>query len=361
MIEYEDLKLANGPFESELIQKAIEVIKSGHYILGEQVNKFEDEFANYLGVNSVIGVGNGTEAIALAFEALALPERSEVIMPANAYIASIFSVIRVGLKPVLVDPDINTCLLSPDSIEQHITKKTKAILPVHLYGLPCEIDRIMQIASDNNLYVVEDCAQAHGAMVNNKYVGNFGNCGAFSFYPTKNLGGLGDGGAITCNDEEMTSKIKKIINYGSLNRYSNDIIGTNSRLDEIQAAFLIVKLKYLEKINEHKGKLAKIYNSNLNEYFIKPLSVNYGHRIYHIYNVRHPRRDDLKQFLESKKIKTDIHYPLPPYKQKALQGIIKGEFPVSDGIHNTTLSLPLSYMHTEDDIYRVCEIMNSFR
>ena len=260
---------------------------------------------------------------------------------------------------MLVEPDIHTYNIDPLKIEEKITKNTKAIMVVHLYGKACDMEPIMQIAGKYKLPVIEDCAQAHGAMYKGQKVGTFG-IGAFSFYPTKNLGALGDAGAITTNDQEKKDLFMALRNYGSKIKYQNDYIGYNSRLDEIQAGLLSVKLKYLDKINRHKRDLAAIYLKELKDDFIKPSVSSDYFDVYHIFNIRHPKRDELKEYLLKNDIKTDIHYPIPPNKQKAMEGIIIGEYPISEEIHRTTLSLPISFGHTEDDIYKVVETINKF-
>jgi len=265
------------------------------------------------------------------------------------------------LKPILVEPNIATYNIDADKIEEKITPHTKAIMVVHLYGRVCEMDKISAICKKYNLKLIEDCAQAHGARYKNKKAGSFGDFGAFSFYPTKNLGCLGDGGAVNCNDDELMKKIKKLRNYGSEKKYYNDVIGFNSRLDEVQAGFLSIKLKKLNEINAHKNKLAKIYYDNLKDDFIKPLQHKDYFHIYHIFNIRHERRNKLQEFLLKNNIKTEIHYPVSPHKQKAMREILSGKnYPISEEIHNTTLSLPISYFHNENDILKVSEVMNKF-
>jgi dTDP-4-amino-4,6-dideoxygalactose transaminase len=259
-------------------------------------------------------------------------------------------------------PNIGTYNINETLIEGRITGKTKAVMPVHLYGRMCNMKSIMDIAQRYKLRVIEDAAQAHGASLDGKKAGAWGDLTAFSFYPTKNLGALGDGGAVTTNDPDLSRKLKILRNYGSRNRYYNELIGVNSRLDELQAGFLRIKLKLLDKINQHKNRLASIYNNELSETkFIKPLVDKDYFHVYHIYNIRHQDRDRLKAYLESKGIKTEIHYPLAPNKQKAMAGILDHEStPVAEEIHNTTLSLPISYAHSEADITNVCKALNDF-
>jgi dTDP-4-amino-4,6-dideoxygalactose transaminase len=284
-----------------------------------------------------------------------------VIVPSNTYIATILSIVHCGLKPVLVEPDIKTYNIDPKKIEDKITSKTKAVMVVHLYGKSCEMDPIVETCRKHNLRLIEDCAQSHGAQYKGKNTGTFGNFGAFSFYPTKNLGALGDAGGVTTNDGELANKITKLRNYGFGKKYYNDFIGYNSRLDEVQASFLIVKLKKLKMINSHKRELASLYHENLKEDFIKPVVDPDFKDVYHIYNVRHAERDKLREYLLKNEIKTEIHYPLPPHKQKAMEGIIKEKyFPISEKIHETTLSLPCSFGHSREQIMKVIEVMNKF-
>jgi dTDP-4-amino-4,6-dideoxygalactose transaminase len=359
-IEYENLKKVNEPVFADLKTSFENTLESGWYILGKNVRNFEESFSKYLGVENCVGVASGLDALTLSLMAFEFPKGSEVIVPSNTYIATILSITQNGLVPVLVEPDIKTYNINPNKIEEKITAKTKAIMPVHLYGKVSDMGPIMDLARKYGLKVIEDCAQAHGAMYKGKKAGTFGDFGAFSFYPTKNLGALGDAGAVTGNDPDLASKIRALRNYGSGEKYHNTYTGINSRLDEVQAGFLSAKLPRLDEINEHKRKLAKIYNDNLSEGFIKPVVDPDYYDIYHIYAIRYRNRDELKTHLLKNNIKTEVHYPLPPHKQKAMHGIIKGEYPISEEIHNTILSLPISYAHTEADIYKVVEVMNEF-
>jgi len=361
MIEYENLAKLNKPFFAEYEQKFKETLESGWYILGNNVKKFEEEFASFCNSKHCVGVANGLDALTISLNSLNLRKGSEVIVPSNTYIATILSILHNGLVPILVEPDITTYNIDASKIEEKISKNTVAIMVVHLYGKMCEMDKIQTIAKKYNLKVIEDCAQAHGASYKAIKAGNWGDLGAFSFYPTKNLGALADAGAITTNQLNLTEKIKALRNYGSSIKYANDLVGFNSRLDEIQAAFLSIKLKHLDKINEHKKNLALIYSNHLKSDFIKPVThIDYTD-VFHIYNIRHIKRDELKQHLEKNNIKTEIHYPIAPNKQKAMIGILDlQQTPIAEEIHKTTLSLPISYYHTEDDIFKVIEVMNKF-
>lgn len=360
MIEYENLSRLNEPFFDEYQKNFQEVLKSGWFIMGNQVREFENEFAKYCNVSHCVGVANGLDALTLALRAFDFKEGSEVIVPSNTYIATILSILNNNLKPILVEPDINTYNIDPKKIEEAITPKTVAIMVVHLYGKCCQMDDVLSISTNYNLKVIEDCAQAHGARFKEKKVGDFGHYGAFSFYPTKNLGALGDAGAVTTKDEALKQKISLLRNYGSEKKYHNDIVGVNSRLDEVQAGFLRIKLKSLDRINEHKRQLASIYTKELKQDYIKPVVHDDYFDVYHIYNIRHPKRDAVKDYLLNNSIKTEIHYPIPPHQQKAMRGFFAGSYPISETIHATTLSLPISFFHTQEDVYRIVEILNKF-
>lgn len=361
MIEYENLGKLNQPFEDAYKTAFERVQKSGWFVLGKEVKSFEEAFAKYCGVSECVGVANGLDALVIALRVLELEQGSEVIVPSNTYIATILAIVQAGLNPVLAEPDINTYNIDPKTIRKAITSKTKAIMPVHLYGKCCDMEAIMSIAKEHNLFVIEDAAQAHGAKQNGKSVGSFGHLSAFSFYPTKNLGALGDAGAVTTNDEALAAKVRMFRNYGSSKKYYNEVVGYNSRLDEMQAALLSEKLKALDSINEHKRKLADIYHSGLRNDFIKPVRAKEFFDVYHIYNIRHEKRDELKAFLQKNEIGSDIHYPVAPVNQQAMKGILDTQAtPIAEEIHRTTLSLPISYFHTEQDIETVVKIMNSF-
>lgn len=362
VIEYEDLKKVNQPFFEDFKKSFSDTLNTGWYILGSNVQKFEEEFSKYVGSKYCIGVASGLDALILSLRAFEFPQDSEIIVPSNTYIATILAIVHNNLKPILVEPDIRTYNIDPIEVEKKITSKTKAIVVVHLYGKACDMGEICRLAENYDLKIIEDCAQAHGAMYKNKIVGSFGDFGAFSFYPTKNLGALGDAGAITTDDPKLASAVRKLRNYGSGTKYYNEIIGFNSRLDEVQAGFLSIKLSKLNEINEHKRKLANLYLKNLKNEFIMPLIQPDYYDVYHIFNIRHPERDKLRKYILENGVKTEIHYPVPPHRQKALEGIIGPEekYPVSELIHSSTLSLPISYGHTENDIMKVIEIMNQF-
>ena len=360
-IDYENLQKLNAPFFEEYTKSFDNVLKSGWYILGQNVKNFEEEFATYNNAKHCIGLASGLDAITLSLAAFNFDNGSEVIAPSNTYIATILSILQNNLKPVLVEPDINTYNIDPKKIEAAITSKTKAIVVVHLYGKSCDMEPIVALCKKHGLKLVEDCAQSHGATYKGIKTGTFGEFGAFSFYPTKNLGALGDAGAIVCNDTDLDKKIRRLRNYGSDVKYYNEVVGYNSRLDEMQAAFLSIKLRKLDEINAHKRKLASIYLNELKSDFVKPVVHTDYVDVYHIFNIRHQKRDELKEYLLKNDIKTEVHYPVSPSKQKALQGLLdQYEFPISEEIHRTTLSLPISYFHTEEDVNRVVEVMNKF-
>ncbi|WP_027327695.1 DegT/DnrJ/EryC1/StrS family aminotransferase [Helicobacter pametensis] len=355
MIEYENLYKSNQKLFEEYCKSFEDFLQSGWFVLGNQVSEFEKEFASFVGSKHCIGVASGLDAMILAIDALGLDQGSEIIVPSNTYIATIMAIIRNGMKPVLVEPDILTYNIDPQKIEEQITSKTKALLIVHLYGKPAKMDVIQQICQQHKIALLEDCAQAHDARFKDRQVGSFG-IGCFSFYPTKNLGALGDGGAITTDDDDLAEKLKALRNYGSHQKYNNQYLGYNSRLDEIQASFLRKKLKLLSQITTHKRKLASLYLKELaSSCYILPSQDPDCFDVYHIFNIRHPQRNQLREYLLHSGIMSEIHYPIPPHRQKAMHGYIQGKYPISEEIHNTTLSLPIAFFHTEEEIYQVID------
>lgn len=357
MIEYENLAKTNSQFIKSYKKHLDIFFDDGWYILGKHVNLFEQEYAKFIGTRFCISVASGLDAMIIAIEIQDFPKGSEIIVASNTYIATILAIIRSGHTPILVEPDLETYNINPLLIEKSITKKTKGIIVTHLYGRPCEMNAINKIINDYNLVLFEDCAQAHGADYMDKKVGSFG-IGCHSFYPTKNLGALGDGGAITFDNEEIFEKIKAFRNYGSNVKYQNKYIGLNSRLDEIQALFLNIKLKSINKINDKKIELAKIYDRELSNQLIKPKFFKNEKHVFHIYNIRHKKRDVIKSELKKMEIITDIHYPIPPHSQEGYKANLKGDYPVSNEIHNTTLSLPISFSHSKKDILKVANCIN---
>ncbi|MFD1769672.1 DegT/DnrJ/EryC1/StrS family aminotransferase [Sphingobacterium suaedae] len=360
MIAYEDLQKVNEPFFPAFHSAWKRVLESGWYILGKEVEQFEGNFATFCGSSYCIGVASGLDAMILSFQHFKFKAGDEVIVPSNTYIASILSIVHAGLKPVLVEPDITTYNIDPSKIEEALTPRTRAILVVHLYGKMCDMAPILQIAQKHDLRIVEDCAQAHGAKYQGQSAGTFGDFGAFSFYPTKNLGALGDAGAVTTNDPVLAESIKTLRNYGSRIKYTNEVIGHNSRLDELQAAFLSIKLKRLDEITRHKQRLASLYASGLKDDFILPCIQAGFEDVFHIFAIRHPRREALRGYLADRGIKTEVHYPIPPNGQKALRETVQGNYPLAEEIHKTVLSLPISFGHTESEILQVIDVMNKF-
>ena len=361
-IDYENLYHLNKPYLEQYKQSFSEVLNSGWFILGKKVEAFEKEFAAYLKAPEFIGLASGLDALELPLIAMDFPEPSEVIVPSNTYIATINAIINTGHTPVFVEPDMLTYNIDPKKIEEKITSKTKAIMIVHLYGKPCEIDEIMALCKKHDLKLIEDCAQSHGAMYKEKMTGTFGQVGAFSFYPTKNLGALGDAGAIICKDEHFYQKLKALRNYGSEKKYYNQLVGRNCRLDELQASFLNVKLPFLEKMNLHKIALADRYNQLLNNKIQKPLFFDNGSHVYHIYNILVENRDDFQKYLKEKGVETLIHYPVAPHLQEGYQQFFKHEkYPITEKIHAKTLSLPISFATTFAEVEEICSKINDFQ
>ena len=365
MIPFLDLKAINAQYRTELIDACTKVIDSGWYIQGNECKEFEVEFANYCGTKYAIGVANGLDALILILRAYKelgfMKDGDEVIVPSNTYIASILAISQNNLVPVLVEPDINTYLIDPTKIEEKITSKTKAILPVHLYGQTCEMDKINEIAKKYNLKVIEDSAQSHGAFYKNKRSGNLGDASGFSFYPGKNLGALGDGGAVTTNDEELALAIKALGNYGSHKKYENLYKGTNSRLDEMQAAMLRVKLKYLDEEVKKRREIANYYLENIkNDTIILPIVRAEDNHVWHLFVIRTNKRDELQKYLLDNGIQTLIHYPIPPHKQNAYKEWNNESYPISEQIHDKVLSLPISGVQNLEDTKKIVQVINDF-
>ena len=329
--------------EEEVLEKLAQFFNKGRYILGDEVKLFELDFANYIGAKHCVGVGNGLEALFLALKALDIGCGDEVLVPSNAYIASVLAISHTGAKPVFVEPDIATFNIDANQIEDKINTRTKAIMPVHLYGLISDMPKIMDIARSHNLFVIEDCAQAHGASVNGQKAGSFGDINAFSFYPTKNLGAFGDAGAITTNRPDLAEKVSMLRNYGSEERYQNKLIGYNSRLDEIQAAILNVKLKYLDSWNEKRREIVKKYAQIFSKRnWVFPTEPEGYYHVYHQYVVMSDNRENDIMALEKEGYKCLIHYPIPPYRSEAYKEEFKNEvFPIADDLANKVFSLPV--------------------
>ncbi len=360
MIEYENLSKSNEIFMAELEKAASKVIRSGWYVLGEEVSAFENEFAAYVGAKYCLGVGNGLDALTLSIESLGLPHGSDILVASNTYIATILAIVRAQHRPVLVEPDVRTYNIDPAQLADRLTANTKAICVTHLYGKACRMDAVCHFANEHGLRVIEDCAQSHGAKLAGRTTGTFGDAGCFSFYPTKNLGGLGDAGAVVTNDASLADRIRHLRNYGSNKKYINRYVGANSRLDEMQAALLRVKLRHLDKITEYKCSLAERYFANLPDKIIQPYRSVDETDVFHIFAIRCVHRDSLRQMLLDNGVKTEIHYPVPPHHQDAMKGILSGSYPIAEELHSTELSLPISYGTTMDEVQRVCEIVNNF-
>ncbi|QNG30985.1 DegT/DnrJ/EryC1/StrS family aminotransferase [Synechococcus sp. LTW-R] len=365
MIKFLDLESINRRFDRHFKDSFDKFLKQSWIVLSDELKSFEHNFANYLGVKHCIGVGNGLDALEIVLECWNIGAGDEVIVPANTYIATWLAITRVGAVPIPVEPDISTFNIDPERIEERVTDKTKAILVVHLYGLPCEMNKIKQIANKYSLKILEDAAQAHGASANGVRCGNLGDAAAFSFYPGKNLGCLGDGGAISTNDDILARKARLTRNYGSELKYYNDIPGRNSRLDELQASFLNCKLPYLNADNNHRNMIASVYMQNIKEGVNirlpgKPISEYY--HAWHLFVILCPFSDQLSDYLRGMNIQTMKHYPLPPYKQKAYAGLhIDPEmYPVSNFIHDNCLSLPIGPTVTSEQALYVCACINEF-
>ncbi len=355
------------PMEHELdgeLRAAFErVYTRSWYIDGVEDKAFEKAFAEYCNVKYCVGVGNGLDALMLALKALDVKEGDEVIVPSNTYIATALAVTYVGATPVFVEPDIRTFNMDPSRIEDAITEKTKAIMPVHLYGQACDMDPIMDISKKRSLFVIEDCAQAHGATYKGKVVGSFGDAAGFSFYPGKNLGALGDAGAVVTNNKALEEKVRALSNYGSDYKYHHIYKGHNSRLDEMQAAFLTAKLFHLDRMNEERRRIAQKYLSGINNPKVElPYIREDCVPVWHIFGIRCKNRDELEAYLKGKGIGTNKHYPIPMHLQECYKdlGFKEGDYPISEEISATELSLPMYYGMMEEEIQYVIDAVNSF-
>lgn len=370
MIPFLDLKKINQQYREQLIQACTDVIDSGWYIDGTALENFEQDFAAYCGTRYAIGVANGLDALILTLRAWIelgfIQLGDEVIVPANTYIASILAISANGLVPVLVEPDEHSFNIAPKNITLAITAKTKVILAVHLYGQLADMPAIMQIAQQHNLLVLEDAAQAHGAAINGKKAGAWGNAAGFSFYPGKNLGALGDAGAITTNDEQLASMLQALRNYGSHEKYKNLVKGVNSRLDEMQAAMLSVKLKFLEQDIAHRRQIAQLYLSEINNPLIQlpSLSINAEQaeqHVWHLFVIRSAHRQPLQDYLLTHGVQTLIHYPIPPHQQAAYSEWHQLSFPITEQMHEIVLSLPMSPVLTIEEAQTVIRLCNQFK
>lgn len=366
MIKFLDLQKINDQYSAEFREAFARVLKSGWFILGKEVEKFETEFAEYCGTKYCIGVANGLDALILIIEGYKqlgfMKEGDEIIVPSNTYIASILAISKAGLTPVLVEPDPVTFLIDPTKIEEKITDKTKAILPVHLYGRLCDMSAIQKIANKYHLKIIEDSAQSHGAVLNGKRSGNLGNASGFSFYPGKNLGAIGDAGAVTTNDGELAETLKALRNYGSHKKYENIYRGINSRLDELQAGLLSVKLKYLDAETNIRRNIAERYNAEIFNIKITlpQLPADRNEHAWHLYVIEVSERESVQLYLAEKGVQTLIHYPIPPHKQMAYSEWNDFSYPISEKMHREVLSLPISPVMTNEEVTKVVEAVNSF-
>lgn len=369
MIPFLDLKSINAQYRAELIEACTRVIDSGWYISGNELFQFEENFAAYCGTQYCVGVANGLDALILTLRAWIelgrLKAGDEIVVPANTYIASILAISANHLTPVLVEPDTYTCNIDPKKIEAAITSKTRAILPVHLYGQIADMPAILNMAEKYNLLVLEDSAQAHGASITGKKVGNWGHASGFSFYPGKNLGALGDAGAITTNDAELAQMLKALRNYGSHEKYKNLVQGVNSRLDEIQAAMLNVKLKYLDQEIQHRRYIANLYLNGIKNPLVQLPLINtnaevYEQHVWHLFVVRTQHREALQKHLTNHGIQTLIHYPIPPHQQQAYQEWNNLSYPLTEAMHKEVLSLPIGPTLTGQDAEKIIALVNDW-
>lgn len=350
-------------YQEEYEKKAIEILRSGWYVLGKEVEGFEREFADYLHVKNCVGLASGLDALWIAFKMLGIGKGDEVIVQGNTYIASVMGISINGATPVLVEPD-QYYNIDVHAIESKITNRTKAILVVHLYGQAADMQKVMKIAEQYNLRVVEDCAQSHGACYNGKQTGTFGDIGCFSFYPSKNLGAFGDAGAIVTNDDELAEKVKRFRNYGSRKRYYNEVVGANSRLDELQAGLLRVKLRHLDELNAERAQICEEYLKKLkNDEIRLPKIKKNATTVWHQFVIRCRRRTELINYLSENGIGTIIHYPIPPHLSQAYEylGLKKGDMPITECYADEVLSLPLYNGMTQEELFYVIETINKFR
>ncbi len=364
-VDFLNLGKVNQPMQEELCDAACRVIRSGQYVVGIELVSFEQEFANYCDVDYCVGVANGLDALVLSMRAWKelgyLAEGDEVIVPANTFIASVLAITANGLTPVFVEPNEYSYTIDPSLIEAAISKKTRAILPVHLYGCLADMPQILAIAQQYDLLVLEDAAQAHGASLNGRKAGNWGNAAGFSFYPGKNLGALGDAGAITTNDKQLADILRALRNYGSHEKYKNIYQGLNSRLDEIQAAMLRVKLKYIDPHTKRRQEIARIYSENINNPLIQLPQLLGDNHVWHLFIVACEQRDALQYYLQESGVQSLIHYPIPPHKQLAYKLYENLSLPLTEKIHNQVLSLPISPVLSDSEVVKVIDVVNHFQ
>lgn len=365
MIQFLDIQKINQRYSSEIESAILQVVHSGWYLLGSENKKFEKNFSDYIGVQNCIAVANGLDALRLILRAYielgVMKKGDEVIVPANTYIASILAITHNKLTPILIEPDIRTYQIDVDKIEEQITSRTKAIMIVHLYGNCAYTDKVGELCEKYNLKMIEDNAQSVGCMYKNKRTGSLGDAAGHSFYPTKNLGALGDSGAVTTNNPELAETVRALANYGSAQKYIFDYRGINSRMDEIQAAVLNVKLKYLDRDNQHRKQVARKYLNNLNNSkIVLPQVKNWDAHIFHQFTIRTKNRNRLMEHLSKNNIQTLIHYPIPPHKQKAYKDWNERSYPITEKIHNEILSLPISQVITLKETDEIINAVNSF-
>lgn len=350
-------------YQAEFEQKALEVLRSGWYVLGKEVSAFEEEFAQYVGAKYCVGLASGLDALWIAFRLLNIGKGDEVIVQGNTYIASVMGITINGATPVFVEPDEHFGM-DPEKIEPLITQKTKAVLVTHLYGMASKMDQIAAICKKHNLRLIEDCAQSHGAKFQGQTTGTFGDIGCFSFYPSKNLGAFGDGGAIVTNDEQLAKECRIFRNYGSEKRYYNKVVGANSRLDELQAGLLRVRLAHLDELTEEKVRIAERYNNEIKNPLLRlPLVAEGATCVWHQYVLRCEKRDALMEYLGEREIGTIIHYPIPPHLAEAYRylGHQEGDLPITEHLAKTVLSIPMYNGMTQDEQSYVIEALNSFK
>jgi dTDP-4-amino-4,6-dideoxygalactose transaminase len=365
MIKFLNLYQVNQSYRQEIDQSIQSVVDSGHYLLGDKLRSFEQNFASYLGVKEVVGVGNGFDALNVILKAYktmgVMSDNDEVIVPANTFIATALAVSDNQLVPILIEPDLSNYNLNPDLIEEKITSKTKAIIVVHLYGQTAVMEKIWKLAKKHRLKVIEDAAQAHGCVYKGQKAGGLGDVAAFSFYPGKNLGCMGDGGCVSTNDKKLAKTIRVLANYGSSQKYVNIYKGLNSRLDEIQAAILDVKLKYLDQDNDKRKMIAKRYLAEINNpSIILPEVPDFASHNFYVFAIRCQQRDELQKYLTKEGIESLIHYPIPPHLQQAYKEWNSFSFPVTEKIHNEILSIPINPVLTNQDVDRIIEAVNNF-
>ena len=362
MIKFLDLAKINNRFRNEIDKRLSHILDCGWYLQGEYNDLFSKNFASYCGTRFALGVANGLDALNLIIKGYGYGQDDEIIVPANTYIATILAISANQCTPVLVEPDINTYCIDPELIEEKITNRTKAIMVVHLYGQITPMEKIWKIAEKYNLKIIEDSAQSHGAIYNGKRSGNLGDASAFSFYPGKNLGAFGDSGGITTNDETLYNRIKALANYGSDYKYHHIYKGVNSRMDEMQAAILDVKLKYLDQDNQRRRDIAALYRENIkNPLLILPKAYDEMAHVWHVFTVLTDERNRFLEFLEANKIQTNIHYPTAPHHQNAYSEWKSRSYPITELIHRNILSLPISPVMTDEEINKVVEIANAYK